>query len=202
VRGQGTTTFSDCGFLPCRYHRHVSRRKLRSLDWCSPVRRSEDRGSRNYLFGIANTIFVLIWTDMTPGNDIAYVLFLLGIGSGSLLEGISLLSTGTLEKRFQNEAASSYFFLRQVGASLGVSAAAVLIDQMMTMHSSRLPDTANRLDPVVQRVLRDFTSLIAARAHGTSVPAPGIMSYFKDWLSRKHDCWLSSKSAFAWRWPL
>jgi hypothetical protein len=139
---------------------------------------------------------------MTPGNDIAYVLFLLGIGSGSLLEGISLLSTGTLEKRFQNEAASSYFFLRQVGASLGVSAAAVLIDQRMTMHSSRLLDTANRLDPVVQRVLRDFTSLIAARAHGTSVPAPGIMSYFKDWLSRKHDCWLSSKSAFAWRWPL
>jgi hypothetical protein len=22
------------------------------------------------LFGIANTIFVFIWTDMTPGNDI------------------------------------------------------------------------------------------------------------------------------------
>jgi hypothetical protein len=63
------------------------------------------------LFGIANAIFVLIWTDMTPGNDIAYVLFLLGIGSDLLLAGISLLSTGTLEKRFQNEAASSYFFL-------------------------------------------------------------------------------------------
>jgi hypothetical protein len=28
---------------------------------------------------------------MTPGNDIAYVLFLLGIGSGLLLAGISLL---------------------------------------------------------------------------------------------------------------
>ena len=41
------------------------------------------------LFGIANAIFVLIWTDMTPGNGIAYVLFLLGIGSGLSLAGIS-----------------------------------------------------------------------------------------------------------------
>jgi hypothetical protein len=47
---------------------------------------------------------------MTPGNFIPYLLFLLGIGSGLLLAGISLLSTGTLEKRFQNEAASSYLF--------------------------------------------------------------------------------------------
>jgi hypothetical protein len=43
------------------------------------------------LFGVANAIFVLIWTDRTPGNNIAYVLFLLGIGSGFLLAGISLL---------------------------------------------------------------------------------------------------------------
>jgi hypothetical protein len=114
---------------------------------------------------------------MTPGNDIAYVLFLLGIGSGLLLAGISLLSTGTLEKRFHNEAASSYFFLRQIGASLGVSAAAVLIDQ--TVHSSRLLDTANRLDPVVQRVLRDFASLITARGNGTSVSDPGNYELFQ-----------------------
>jgi len=131
------------------------------------------------LFGVANAIFVLIWTDMTPGNYIAYVLFLLGIGSGLLLAGISLLSTGTLEKRFQNEAASSYFFLRQVGASLGVSAAAVLIDQRMTVHSSRLLDTANRFDPVAQRVLRDFAALIAARANSTSVSDPGNYELFQ-----------------------
>jgi hypothetical protein len=84
---------------------------------------------------------------MTPGNYIACVLFLLGIGSGLLLAGISLLSTGTLEKRFQNEAASSYFFLRQVGASLGVSAAAVLIDQRMTVPRACWI-LANRLDRV------------------------------------------------------
>jgi hypothetical protein len=94
------------------------------------------------------------------------------------LAGISL-STGSLEKRFQNEAASSYLFLRQVGASLGVTAAAVLIDQRMTVHSSRLLDTANRLDPAVQRVLRDFASLIAARANGTSVPEPGNYELFQ-----------------------
>jgi MFS transporter, DHA2 family, multidrug resistance protein len=131
------------------------------------------------LFGIANAIFVLIWTDTTPGNYIAYVLFLLGVGTGLLLTGISLLSTGTLEKRLQNEAASSYFFLRQVGASLGVTAAAILIDQRMTVHSSRLLDTANRLDPIVQRVLRDFASLIAVRADATSVPDPGNYQLFQ-----------------------
>src|SRR5271157_3501471 len=124
------------------------------------------------LFRIANTIFVLIWTDMTPGNYIGHVLLLLGIGTGLLLPGVSLLSTRTLDRRFQNEAAS-YFFLRQVGASLGVTAAAVLIDQRMTMHSSRLLDTANRLDPVAQRVLQDFAFPIATLANGTSVPDPG-----------------------------
>ena len=131
------------------------------------------------LFGIANTIFLLIWTDMTPGNYIGYVLLLLGIGTGLLLPGVSLLSTGTLDRRFQNEAASSYFFLRQVGASLGVTAAAVLIDQRMTIHSSRLLDTANRLDPAAQRVLQDFASLVATRANGTSVPDPGNYQLFQ-----------------------
>jgi MFS transporter, DHA2 family, multidrug resistance protein len=131
------------------------------------------------LFGLANTIFVFIWTDRTPGNYIGWVLLLHGIGTGLLLAGASLLSTGTLARRFQNEAASSYFFLRQVGASLGVTAAAVLIDQRMTVHSSRLLDTANRLDPTVERVLRDFSSLIAARANGTSVPNPGNYELFQ-----------------------
>jgi MFS transporter, DHA2 family, multidrug resistance protein len=131
------------------------------------------------LFGLANTIFVFIWTDMTPGNYIGYVLLIHGIGTGLLLAGASLLSTGTLDRRFQNEAASSYFFLRQLGASLGVTAAAVLIDQRMTVHSSRLLDTANRLDPAVERVLRDFSSLIAARGNGTSVPNPGNYEIFQ-----------------------
>jgi len=132
-----------------------------------------------FLFGIANAIFVLIWTDMTPGNYVAYVLLLQGLGTGLLLVSTSSLSTATLDRRFQNEAATSYYFLRQVGASLGVTAAAVLIDQRMTVHSSRLLDTANRLDPAVQRVLRDFASLIAARASGTSVPNPGNYQLFQ-----------------------
>jgi MFS transporter, DHA2 family, multidrug resistance protein len=131
------------------------------------------------LFGLANTIFVFIWTDSTPGHDIASVLLLHGIGTGLLLAGASLVSTGTLDRRFQNEAASSYFFLRQLGASLGVTAAAVLIDQRMTVHSSRLLDTANRLDPAVERVLRDFSSLLALRANGTSVPHPGNYELFQ-----------------------
>jgi hypothetical protein len=72
------------------------------------------------LFGLANTIFVFIWTDGTPGNYVGYVLLIHGIGTGLLLAGASFLSTGTLDRRFQNEAATSYFFLRPVGASLGV----------------------------------------------------------------------------------
>jgi hypothetical protein len=131
------------------------------------------------LFGIANTIFVFIWTDTTPGIDIGYVLLLHGLGSGLFLASISLLSTGTLERRFQNEAASSYFFLRQVGSSLGVTAAAVLIDRRMTVHSARLLDVANRLDPAVQTVLREFAALISARANGTSVPDPGNYQLFQ-----------------------
>jgi hypothetical protein len=100
----------------------------------------------------------------------------------SLLERLrnaSTLTKGILASILVVAAASSYFFLRQLGASLGVTAAAVLIDQRMTVHSSRLLDTANRLDPAVERGLRGFSSLIAARGNGTSVPNPGNYEIFQ-----------------------
>ena len=131
------------------------------------------------LFGCTNLAFAYLWTDSTPGADVALLLLVDGVGLGLLLPGMSLLSTGSLERRFQNEAATSYFYLRQFGASIGVSLAAVLIDQRMTVHSSRLLDTANRLDPTAGRFLADFASLIAARGDGTSVPVPGNYELFR-----------------------
>jgi len=131
------------------------------------------------LFGCTNLAFVYIWTDQTPGSDVALLMLAHGIGLGLLLAGMSLLSTGSLERRFQNEAASSYFFLRQLGASVGVSLAAVLIDQRMTVHSSRMLDTANRLDPTVGRFLANFAGVIATRGDGTSVPVPGNYELFR-----------------------
>jgi MFS transporter, DHA2 family, multidrug resistance protein len=131
------------------------------------------------LFGCTNLAFVYMWTGATPGADVAILLLADGLGVGLLLVGMSLLSTGSLERRFQNEAATSYFFLRQLGASIGVSLAAVLIDQRMTVHSSRLLDTANRLDPTAGRFLEDFARVIATRGNGTSVPVPGNYELFR-----------------------
>jgi len=131
------------------------------------------------LFGACMAAFVFSWTDQTPGSYIGWLLLLHGTGVGLLLAGTSLLSTGSLDRRFQNEAATSYFFLRQLGASLGVTAAAVLIDQRMTVHSSRILDAANRLNPAVQTTLRDFAAVIAARGDGTSVPNPGNYEIFR-----------------------
>jgi DHA2 family multidrug resistance protein len=131
------------------------------------------------LFGCTNLAFVYIWTDATPAADVALLLLADGIGVGLLLAGMSLLSTGSLERRFQNEAATSYFFLRQLGASIGVSLAAVLIDRRMTVHSSRLLDTANRFDPTAERFLADLARVIATRGDGTSVPIPGNYELFR-----------------------
>ena len=131
------------------------------------------------LFFMANLGFVYMWTAETPGNDIVLLLVLSGFGIGTMLAATSLLSTAPIEKRYLQEAVTSYYFIRQFGSSLGVTAAAVLIDRRMTFHSSRMLDQANRLNPTVETVLRGFSGLIAQRAGGASVPTPGNLELFR-----------------------
>jgi hypothetical protein len=58
------------------------------------------------------------------GADVAFLLPWDGVGVDPLLAGMSLPATGSLERRFQ----TSFVFLRQLGASIGVGLA-VLIEQ-------------------------------------------------------------------------
>lgn len=131
------------------------------------------------IFGAVNFAFVYLWTPSTPPFELIALLFIYGCGLGLILACVSLLSTGSLDRRFQNDAATSFYLLRQISSSVGVTLAAVLIDQRMTFHSSRLLDTANRFDPLVQRTLAAFSSLISNRAAGNSVPVPGDLQLFQ-----------------------
>ena len=78
-----------------------------------------------------------------------------------------------------NDISTSYFFIRQLGNTFGVTAATVLFDHRMTLHSSRLLDVANRLDPIVGNTLSQYATLIHRNAGGSSNPALGGLQLFQ-----------------------
>src|SRR5580658_5762308 len=78
-----------------------------------------------------------------------------------------------------NEVSTSYFFVRQLGNTFGVTAATVMFDHRQTLHSSRLVDVANRLDPTLQSTLSQYSSLIARDGGAASNPALGAVQIFQ-----------------------
>jgi len=69
--------------------------------------------------------------------------------------------------------------VRQLGNTLGVTAATVMFDRRMTMHSSRLLDIANRLDATTRSTLAQYADLIH-RNGVTSDPAQGALQLFQN----------------------
>jgi hypothetical protein len=78
-----------------------------------------------------------------------------------------------------NEILMIYVFIRHLVNTFGVMAATVLFDHRMTLHSSRLLDVANRLDPIVVNTLSQYASLIHRNAGGGSNPALGGLQLFQ-----------------------
>jgi DHA2 family multidrug resistance protein len=78
-----------------------------------------------------------------------------------------------------NEVSRGYFFIRQLGNTFGVTAATVMFDHRQTLHSSRLVDVANRLDPALQSTLSQYASLIARDGGAASNPALGAVQIFQ-----------------------
>jgi DHA2 family multidrug resistance protein len=78
-----------------------------------------------------------------------------------------------------NEVSTSYFFLRQLGNTFGVTAATVMFDHRQTLHSARLVDVANRLDPTLQSTLSKYSSLIARDGGASSNPTLGAVQIFQ-----------------------
>src|SRR5580658_1856220 len=72
--------------------------------------------------------FIYIWTPSTPTWLLALSTFLQGFSMGQLLLGASSISTSQATVFEQNDVSTSYFFVRQLGNTFGVTAATVLFD--------------------------------------------------------------------------
>ena len=123
--------------------------------------------------------FLYIWTPDTPGIILGPLLFLQGFSVAPVLVGASNVATSTAALADLSEVDTTYFFVRQLGNTLGVTAATVIFDRRMTFHSSRLLDRANRLDPTVHATLSQYANLIAHRAGANSNPALGALQIFQ-----------------------
>ena len=124
------------------------------------------------IFALGNFAFVYFLTGDTPGVIICLILILHGFSIGMLLPGVSNLLLGQIDSRLLSFGAAIFLCFRQLGVSIGVSAVVAWIDVRQTLHSSRLLDTANRLDPNAAQLTRTLTGLLHGK--GLTVNAASL----------------------------
>jgi DHA2 family multidrug resistance protein len=124
-------------------------------------------------------LLIYVWTPTTPTVILAPAIFLQGFSLGPMLIGVANIATGQAAPYDLNDLSTSYFFVRQLGNTFGVTAVTVLFDHRMTLHSSRLLDVANRLDPVVTSTLNRYANLIHRNGGASSNPALGALQIFQ-----------------------
>ena len=111
--------------------------------------------------------FIYIWTPSTPTWLLTLSTFLQGLSMALLLMGVSNVSTSEAAHFDVNDISTGYYFVRQLGNTFGVTAATVMFDHRQTLHSARLVDVANRLDPTLQSALAQYSWLGGtSQAHG------------------------------------
>jgi MFS transporter, DHA2 family, multidrug resistance protein len=122
---------------------------------------------------------VFILTPTTPTAILAPAIFFQGVALGLVLLGASRIATGSAALPELNDIATMFFFVRQLGNTFGVTAATVLFDRRMTLHSARLLEVANALDPTVTSSLRHYANLIHRYGGGNRNPALGALQIFQ-----------------------
>src|SRR5579863_1366891 len=125
------------------------------------------------------TIFY-IWTPTTPTVVLAPVIFLQGFCVAPALIAAGNIVTSNAPVADVNDISTTYFFVRQLGNTFGVTAATVMFDRRMTLHSSRLLDVSNRLDPTTSTTLQQYANIIHRNGGPTSVPALGALQLFQN----------------------
>jgi DHA2 family multidrug resistance protein len=125
------------------------------------------------------TIFY-IWTPTTPTVVLAPAIFLQGFCVAPVLVAAGNVVTSNAPVADVNDVSTTYFFVRQLGNTFGVTAATVMFDRRMTLHSSRLLDLSNRLDATTRSTLAQYTDLIHRNGGATSVPALGALQLFQN----------------------
>jgi DHA2 family multidrug resistance protein len=121
-----------------------------------------------------------IWTPITPTVVLAPVIFLQGFCVSPALIAAGNIVTSTAAIADVNDISTTYFFVRQLGNTFAVTAATVMFDRRMTLHSSRLLDVSNRLDATTRSTLAQYADLIHRNGGATSVPALGALQLFQN----------------------
>ena len=131
------------------------------------------------LFATYLTI-VYVTTPTTPTALLAPMIFLQGFCIAPTLIAAGNIVTAGATLAEVNDISTSYFFVRQLGNTFAVTGATVLFDHRMTLHSSRLLDVANRLDPTVSSTLSQYAVLIHRNGGGGSNPSLGALQLFQN----------------------
>jgi len=121
-----------------------------------------------------------IWTPTTPTIVLAPVIFLQGFCIGPVILAAGNVVSANAPIGQVNDISTTYFFVRQLGNTFGVTAATVLFDRRMTLHSSRLLDISNRLDATTRSTLAQYANLIHRNGGGSSDPALGALQLFQN----------------------
>ncbi|MGB7435802.1 MAG: MFS transporter [Candidatus Acidiferrum sp.] len=124
-------------------------------------------------------LIIYIWTPTTPTKILAPAIFLQGFSLAPALLGAANIVTANAALPDVNDVSTTYFFVRQLGNTFGVTAATILFDHRMTLHSSRLLDVANRLDPIVRSTLSQYAAVIHRNGGGDVFPALGALQLFQ-----------------------
>jgi len=121
-----------------------------------------------------------IWTPTTPTIILAPVIFLQGFCIGPVILAAGTVVSANAPVTQINDISTTYFFVRQLGNTFGVTAATVLFDRRMTLHSSRLLDVSNRLDATTSSTLAQYANLIHRNGGPSSNPALGALQLFQN----------------------
>jgi DHA2 family multidrug resistance protein len=122
---------------------------------------------------------IYIWTPTTPTEILAPAIFLQGLALAPTVLAAANVATANTPLPDLNDISTTYFFVRQLGNTFGVTAATVLFDHRMTFHSSRMLDVANRLDPITRSTLAQYADLVHRNGGGGSNPTLGALQIFQ-----------------------
>lgn len=131
------------------------------------------------LFTLTFVAFVYSWTPTTPSYLTGALMILQGVAQGMVTIGVANAITGVLVAEDIWEGDTTYFFVRQLGNTFGLTAVTILFDRRMSFHSSRLLDVANRLDPTTNATLSSYAGIVARLTGGASDPQLGALQLFQ-----------------------
>lgn len=131
------------------------------------------------LFALANHLFVMQLAPDTPPLNLFLILLLHGGALGMMLPAVTNLLLGRASPRYISFDMMIYYLVRGLGGVAGVGAAIAMFDIRETVHSSRLLDVANRLNPATHLFVTRLGHVLYAKGMAPNVASTGSYGLFQ-----------------------